>query len=120
MGRLAQIFGFDKRKVWWYRDLALSIVAAIMTLWVVVALIGPQSAFNRRLGVEAAAIAILCWAITPNRLWLFGVVVAVVAGQGWFAVLFSGDARSWWVALPATFIELGFVLRYRNRPITRK
>ena len=120
MNRLAQIFGFDKQKVWWYRDLALITIAAIMSLWAVVALIGPESLFNRRLGIGSVAIAILCWAITPNRLMLFGTVVGIVAVHGWFAVLFSGDARSWWIAVPATLLELGFLFKYRNKPIIRR
>jgi hypothetical protein len=91
-----------------------------MALWVIVALMGPQSSFNRRLGMGSVAIAVLCWAITPNRLLLFGVVVGVVAVQGWFAVLFSGDARSWWIAIPATLLGMGFFLKYRNKPIIRR
>ena len=119
MSRLAQIFGFDKGKVGWYRDLALITIAAIMTLWAVVALIGPESSFNWRLGIGSVAIAILCWAITPNRLMLFGTVVGIVAVQGWFAVLFSGDARSWWIALPATLLAIGFLVKYRNHPMRK-
>ena len=120
MSRLAEIFGFDKRKTWWYRDLSLIIIAAIMTLWVIIALVGQGSAINRPLAVGAAAIAILCWAITPNRILLLVAVLAIVAGQGWFAVLFSGDPRSWWVAVPATFLEIVALLKYRNKPIIRR
>jgi hypothetical protein len=119
MTRLGQILGFDKRKVWWYRDLALTTVAAIMVAWAIVALMGPESPFNRRLGIGAAAVAILCWVITPNRLMLFVSVVGFVAVQGWFAVLFSGDARSWWIAIPATLLEIGFFAKYRNYPIRK-
>jgi hypothetical protein len=117
VSRLAQIFGFDKRKAWWYRDLALTTIAAIMALWAIIVLMEPESSFNRRLGIGSAAIAILCWAITPNRVMLFGGVTGIVALQGWFAVLFSRDARSWWVAVPATLLAIGFLLKYRNKPI---
>ncbi len=115
MSRLSDIFGFDKRRLWWYRDLALITIAAIMTLWVIVALTEPSSIFNRRLAIVAASIAILCWMLTPNRLLLFGSVVGIVAFQGWFAVAFSGDRRSWWVAVPATLLELGLLWKYGNR-----
>jgi hypothetical protein len=118
--RLAQILGFDRQKVWWYRDLALTTVAAIMTLWVVIALMGPKSSFNWRLGIGSAAVAILCWALTPNRLMLFGTVVGILAVQSWFAVIFSGNPRSWWVAVPATLLVLGILLKYRNKPLIRK
>jgi len=120
VNRLAQIFGFDKQKVWWYRDLALTTIAAVMTLWVVIALMGPESSFNFRLAIGSGAIAILCWALTPNRLMLFGTVVGILAVQSWFAVLFSGDHRGWWIAVPATLLVLGLLLKYRNKPMIRK
>ena len=118
--RLTHIFGFDKQKVWWYRDLSLTTIAAIITLWVVIALMGPKSSFNWWLGTGSAAVAILCWALTPNRLMLFGTVVGILAVQGWFAVIFSGDPRSWWVAVPATLLVLVLLVKYRNKPIIRK
>lgn len=120
MSRLAQIFGFDKRKIWWYRDLALITIAAVMALWSITTLMGPESAFNWRLGIGAAAVAILCCAITPNRLMLFVAVVGIVAVQGWFAVLFSGDSRSWWIAVPASLVVLGLLTKYRNKRLIRK
>jgi hypothetical protein len=118
--RLAQIFGFDKQKVWWYRDLALTTIAAIMTLWVVIALMGPESSFNWGLAVGSGTIAMLCLALTPNRLMLFGAVMGILAVQSWFAVLFSGNHRGLWVAVPATLLVLGIVLKYRNRPLITK
>jgi hypothetical protein len=118
--RLAQIFGFDKQKAWWYRDLALTTIAAIMTLWVVIALMEPESSFNWRLAVGAGAIAMLCLALTPNRLMLFGAVIGILAVQSWFAVLVSGNHRGLWVAVPATLLVLGLLLKYRSKPMIRK
>jgi hypothetical protein len=121
MGQLAQIFGYDKRGLWWYRDLALTTMAGIMSLWVIIALMGPESSpFTRWLSMGAATIAVLCWIITPNRWLLFGAVVGVVAVQGWFAVLFSNYPRSWWIAIPATIVGTGFFLKYRNRRLIQR
>lgn len=119
MGRIARIFGFERRKLWWYRDLALTTIAAIMALWAIAALTQPESSYNRRLGIGAAAVAILCWAITPNRRIIFIAVAGIVAVQGWFAVVVSRDIRSLWIALPATLVAAGFFLKYRNTPVIR-
>jgi hypothetical protein len=51
---------------------------------------------------------------------LFGTVVGILAVQSWFAVIFSGNPRSWWVAVPATLLVLGILLKYRNKPLIRK
>jgi hypothetical protein len=119
MGRLAQIFAFDKRKLWWYRDIALSTVAWIMTSWAIVALTIQNSPFDRRLGMGAAAVAVLCCALTPNRLVLIGIVAGMLAVEGWFAALFTRDPRSYWVAVPATLVAVG-IYKYVNRPVIRK
>jgi hypothetical protein len=119
MGKLGSIFGFDRRKLWWYRDIALITVAAIMTLWIIVAITGTTSVFNRRVATGAAAIAFLCFLLTPNRLLLFAGVLGIVALQGCFAVVFSGDRRSWLIAVPATFLEVGLLWKYRNRPLQK-
>ena len=116
MKKLAQVFGFDRRKVGWYRDLALTTFAAIMSLCAIAAFAIEKSPFDRRLGIGALVIAVACWVITPNKAMLFGAVVLIVALQGWFAVLFSRDARSWWVALPATLLGIGFLAKYRKNP----
>jgi hypothetical protein len=127
MGRLAHIFGFDKpifgfdkRKLWFYRDVALTVVAAIMTLRVIGRLTTPVSPFPRRLAVLYAAIAILCWAFVRNRLLMFATLVGFVALQGWIAVLFTDDPRIWWITVPATLVLVGILYKFRNKPIIRK
>jgi hypothetical protein len=119
MSELGRIFGFDKRKMWWYRDLPLSTVAAIMALWAVIGFMDGGSTFDRHVAVGATAAVILCFALTPNRAILLGMVVGFVATQAWFAVVFSGDPRSWWIAVPATLFEAGLLFKYRNQPIIR-
>ena len=120
MGEFARILGFDKRQMWWYRDIALTTIAAISTLWAIAGVMVGDSAFDKHLAIGSALIAVLCCIVTPNRLIVFGAVVGIVAMQGWFAVTFSGDSRSWSVAVPATILEVGFILKYRNRPIIRR
>jgi len=51
---------------------------------------------------------------------LFGTVVGILAVQSGFAVIFSGDPRSWWLAVPATLLVLVLLVKYRNKPIIRK
>lgn len=120
MGRFAEIFGFDRKRVWWYRDLALTVIAAIMSPWVSSSLLGEASSFSHRLAVGAAVVAILCWVITPNRLMLFVAVMGIVAVQGWFAVLFSHDVRSWWIAIPATLLAVSLSVKYRGKRMIQR
>src|SRR5258708_9547224 len=111
MTRVAGIFGFERKKLWWYRDIALATVAIVASLWGVVVLFSEKSDFNIRFGTACVVIAAVCCGISPNRLMLVGGVSTVVAVQGWFAVLLSHTQMGWWVAIPATHIAtLFFVL----------
>jgi len=118
--KLAEIFGFDRQKVWWYRDIALAIFAAIAALWAIVALVVGQSNFDNALGVGCILVAITCCSISPNRLMLFGSVLGVIAVQGWFSILFSRDSRSWWIAIPATGMAVAFFTMFGQRPIRNR
>jgi len=120
MNSLADIFGFDRQKLWWYRDIALGTVAAIASLWAVSALAAEQSGYDLKLGIGSAIVALSCCVISPNRLMLFGVVLGVIAIQAWFAVLFSHDSRSWWIAIPATGMAVAFFTMFGQRPIRNR
>ncbi len=68
MSRLADIFGFDAKRTWWYRDLALGTVAAIATLWSIVLFIGNSGGFDFKIAAVCALVAVGACAISPNRL----------------------------------------------------
>jgi hypothetical protein len=51
MSKIAEIFGFDRKKLWWYRDIALGTVASITALWGVVSLYVEHSNFDTRIGI---------------------------------------------------------------------
>src|SRR5258708_12125419 len=116
MTRVAGIFGFERKKLWWYRDIALATVAIVASLWGVVVLFSEKSDFNIRFGTACVVIAAVCCGISPNRLMLLGSVSTVVAVQGWFAVLLSHNQVGWWVAIPATTIPTTFFLMFAKRP----
>jgi len=117
MRKLAEIFGFDSKKLWYYRDLALGTVASIATLWAIVALGFEKGEFDRRVGIICVGIVVVCCALSPNWHLILGVAAGVAAIQGWFAVAFSGDSRSWWVAVPATVIAVGLFRIFGKRSI---
>jgi len=79
-------------------------------MWAVISLMIGNSDFDRHLGIACLVIVIVFCGISPNRLLLFGVVVGFIALQGWFAVVFSHDVRSWWI-LP-THQPLEFLRRF--------
>jgi hypothetical protein len=119
MTRVAEILGFDRKKLWWYRDIALATVAIVGSLWGVVALFSEKSDFQIRFGTACVVIAAVCCGISPNRLMLLGSVSIVVAVQGWFAVLLSHNQLGWWVAIPAMTIATIFFLMFGKRPIRK-
>jgi hypothetical protein len=120
MGRIARIFGFDPKKLWYYRDLALAIIAAFATLWAVFALGFESTPFDGKLGVACVGIVIVCCILTPNWHIIIGSVLGFAAIQGWLAAAFSGDARSYWVAIPATVLGTVFFLTMGRRPVQTK
>ncbi len=119
INRLVEVFGFDRKKLWWYRDIALGTFASVAALWAVISLVTGHSDFDRRLGIACIVIVIVCCGISPNRLMLFGVVIGFIAIQGWFAVSFSHDRRSWLIAVPATAVEVAFFVLFRKYPIRK-
>jgi hypothetical protein len=119
MNRLQEALGFDTKRLWWYRDIALGTFASIAALWAVISLMIGNSDFDRHLGIACIVIVIVFCGISPNRLMLFGVVVGFIALQGWFAVVFSHDVRSWWIAVPATIVEVAFFVLYTKSRLSK-
>jgi hypothetical protein len=117
MNKIAEIFGFDRKKLWWYRDIALGTVASIAALWGVVNLYVEHSNFDTKIGIVSVAVSIACCAISPNRPMLFGMVFDVIASQGWFALLVTRDPRCWWIATSATVALVVLLRVFRNRPL---
>jgi hypothetical protein len=117
MNKIAEIFGFDNKKLWWYRDIALGTVASIAALWGEVNLYLEHSTFDTKIGIVSVAVSIACCAISPNRLMLFGMVFGVIASQGWFALLVTRDPRCWWIATSATVALVVLLRVFRNRPL---
>jgi hypothetical protein len=120
INRLTEALGFDTKRLWWYRDIALGTFASIAALWAVISLMIGNSDFDRHLGIACIVIVIVFCGISPNRLMLFGVVVGFIALQGWFAVVFSHDVRSWWIAVPATILEVAFFVLFSKYPIRKQ
>src|ERR1700722_3060258 len=106
MNWLKGTFGYDERRLWWYRDLALGTVASIAALWSFAELLFvPYDRFDFRIGLICILVAVACCVISPNRLVLFSMVVAVVALRGWSVVAqFPREIRSWMVAVPAMIL----------------
>jgi hypothetical protein len=119
---LKETFGYDGRKLWWYRDLALGTIATIAALWSFAELLFvPYSPIDFRIGLICMLIAVACCVISPNRLVLFILVVAAVAVRGWFVVArFPTEILSWAVAVPATILALVLFRAFGNRPARQR
>ena len=115
---LREVLGFESKKAWWYRDLALGTVASMATM---IALAMAYEATLPDLGVAivCAIIAIGCCEISPNRLILYGASVGVVAIQSWIGFVFHGP-RALWVAVPATLIVIVILLAFGKRPVVER
>ena len=116
---LKEIFGFDGRLAWWYRDLALATIAGIALLEAVALLLVRDGAFDLRVAMACIVIAVVCCLLSPNRHLIFGIAVGIVAVQGWFSVVVTRDHRSWWIASAATAIVAVFLRIFGNRPLHR-
>lgn len=116
MGHISRVLGYESKKLWWYRDIALGTVASIATLWAVVALCFQKSSFDMKLGILCIFVAVACCLISPNRLVLIMIVFGVVSIQSWFAVIFSLDLGGITIAIVASLVELILLTRFRNRP----
>jgi hypothetical protein len=117
---LIEIFGFDPRRLWWYRDLALGTLASIATLWAVALLASHPANFDRGLGVICLVIGAVCCGISPNRVMLVGMSLGAVAVQGWLAYSFSKDIRFWWIAVSATALVLILLGIFGKRPLHQR
>src|SRR3954471_23548890 len=95
---LLSILGFDSDKLWWYRDLALGSVASIAAMWTIV-LLPAKTSFDLKVSVASALIAVACCLVSPNRFVILGIVLGVVAIQGWVAVLIATSIKAWFTAL---------------------
>lgn len=117
MNWLKGTFGYDERRLWWYRDLALGTVASIAALWSFAELLFvPYDRFDFRIGLICILVAVACCVISPNRLVLFSMVVAVVALRGWSVVAqFPREIRSWMVAVPATILTVVLFRAFGNQ-----
>jgi len=117
-----EIFGFDPRRMWWYRDIALGTVAAIATAWVVVgiaSLLADPTPFDVGLTLVSALVAIVCCEVSPNRALLFCLAVGFVAVQGWIAVAIKGG-RLLWIAVPASAGLFVLLRAVGRRPIVER
>ena len=122
MNWLKGTFGYDERRLWWYRDLALGTLASIAALWSFAELLFvPYDRFDFRIGLVCILLAVACCVVSPNRLVLFMMVVAVVALGGWFVVArFPREVRSWIVAVPATILTLVLFRTFGNRSVKQR
>jgi len=120
VGPITRAFGYDSKKLWWYRDIALGTVASIATLWAVVALGFQKSSFDTKLGFLCIVVAAVCCLVSSNRLVLIMMVFGVVSIQSWFAVIFSLDLRGLAIAIVASLVELILLARFRNRPVHQR
>jgi hypothetical protein len=100
-----------------YRDLVLGTLASIATLWSVTLLFIGDSEFDTRLTIGFALLAAILCLLSPNRKVLVGMVLGVVAVQGWFAILFSRDKRAWIIAVSASLLAALFFRLFGNDPV---
>jgi hypothetical protein len=122
MNWFKRTFGYDARRLWWYRDLTLGTLASIAALWSLSGLLFvPYDPFDFFAGLICILVAVACCVISPNRLMLFMSVVAVVALRGWFVVAqFPREIRSWMVAVPATILTLVLFQTFGNRSVRQR
>jgi hypothetical protein len=116
--KVAEIFGYDRSQVWWYRDLALTIIAWFSTAFALGGLTSGES-WDLRFGIACLVLALICCFISPNRTLIFGTVAGITALRGWLAVLRTADLRAWLLAVPATLVCLGVLIIYKDRPIRK-
>jgi hypothetical protein len=117
MNKLAEVLGFDRNKLWWYRDIALIMVAAVAALWGVSCLYLVRSDFNTKVGISSVIVSIICCAISPNRPLLFCAVFTIVAASGWLALVVTRDSQAGWIAISATAAAVVMFRVFRKRPL---
>jgi hypothetical protein len=113
-----KIIGWESNKLGWYRDIALSTIASVALGWAAVLFLSGMGPFDFKLGIYSLLLVGLCIALSPNRILIATVAVGFVGIQAWFSVFFSGDVRSWWLAISATV--LGLTLRARERTLAER
>ncbi len=115
--RIPQFIGFERKKLWWYRDLALTVTAWMLTGYSVSSLAPPGDPAERAFGLACALMALVACIVSPNRHVIFLNVLGLVAVQGWLAVIRTEDRRAWLLAVPATVIAFGYFWWIKDRPI---
>src|SRR5256885_12774863 len=98
MGNLRDTLGFDRSKLWWYRDLTLSAIAGIALLWIIVLGFNHPSVFD--LCIEAICVFVIavCCIATPNRVLIVSIAVGIVVIQSWFAVINGAGMQAMLIA----------------------
>jgi hypothetical protein len=108
--------GYDRKQLWWYRDLALGSVSAFAATFIAGTFISELNRYNIIVGIVNLVVFLVCLKLTPNWGIPFGMGVGWVAFSGWYGALIRGDARGYWVGAAATIVFILFVRKYGMHP----
>ncbi len=119
MSRIADIFGYRPEKRRQYIDLALTAVAVIATIWAMGMLPHPEQQFDFKIGLLAAAVALICTLLSSDSLMTTGAVTGYIAVRGFVGYAGNGDRRLLPYVLIAALLCLGVILWRAKHPTKR-
>ena len=107
--KLAEIFGYDPNELWWYRDLAL-ILVAIPAVSFGLGNLPKIADYDFKLGVGGWLVFGICLLLTPNKAFFLYAITGFNAISYLYAGLVKGEHHLLWIGVPAAIITV----KYRN------
>jgi hypothetical protein len=118
--KISEVFGYEARDKWWYRDLALGLVGALTFSASLDLFFSDFSAFDVKMGIGSGLIFALCLALTPNRIFILMFALILEGVAAWYGAVAEGETRYFMVAIPVTLVAIPLIVKYWKRPLVTK